>query len=205
MSSAYSCKSPLAQRASPSLATFFSSPLALCAASPIDRTLSVRMRINALYWIPNAMGGTQTYFLRLVEARLAADDGSLCCLPKCGGSETVLVARCPPQGRGQPSVRTKSHSANGVGECRDRPCCALDATRTGALVGVSFTFASSSASSRHRPRHDSLPSSAGNRAVKLLFWKRLMPVTLRRADSIISSPKLLSRTSRAASHRHARR
>jgi hypothetical protein len=32
----------------------------------------VRIGINSLYWIPNAMGGTQTYLLRLVEGLLEA-------------------------------------------------------------------------------------------------------------------------------------
>lgn len=31
----------------------------------------MRIGINALYWIPNAMGGTQTYFLNLIKALLA--------------------------------------------------------------------------------------------------------------------------------------
>jgi len=31
----------------------------------------MRIGINALYWIPNAMGGTQTYFLNLVKALLS--------------------------------------------------------------------------------------------------------------------------------------
>ena len=33
----------------------------------------LRIGLNAMYWIPDGMGGTQTYFLRLLEALLRAD------------------------------------------------------------------------------------------------------------------------------------
>jgi glycosyltransferase involved in cell wall biosynthesis len=154
----------------------------------------MRIGINALFWIPDAMGGTQTYFRNLVNSlgRIDPDDEFVVFLNREGArafsnaSARLRVQACPVPGR----IRSFRLLWENVLLPRYVQRHQLDVLHS---LGYIAPLAPSvpSVVTVLDMIHYIYPSEIGT--LKRLLWKVLFPLSLRRADSIISVSESVKR------------
>lgn len=154
----------------------------------------MRIGINAMYWIPNSMGGTQTYLLRLVEALLASDEqheyviflnreGAAAFAPH---SSRLRVEVCPVRGRNRLARLLWENAALG----RRARALKLDVVHSLGYLSPIYLPTKSVVTVLdmiHYIRPDEIARS------KRYLWRLLLPSTLRRVDRIITISESVKR------------
>lgn len=154
----------------------------------------MRIGINALFWIPNAMGGTQTYFLNLLRALVCMDPSNnyLVFLNKDGAKDFRLAFPnlqakvCPIPGRPR-SLRVLWENAflpSYTGRCHIDLLHSLGYL---APFGLSIPSIITVMDMIHYIYPDEIEKS------KIITWKALFPASLRRADHVISISESVKR------------
>jgi len=150
----------------------------------------MRIGVNALFWIPDAMGGTQTYFMNLLRALLRIDPMNtyVVFLNKDGArnftiaSANLQVQICPIPGRTR-SLRLLWENLLLPSYVRRSQIDLLHSLGYIAPIALSVPSVITVPDMIHYIYPDEIEKP------KRMLWKVLFPVSLRRANHVISISK----------------